>query len=191
MLCASVWGFFYGLELSVSTKEAMLFFIKLEYLGIASIGAFWLIFSLKYTAYKSKNFGLLIALILLVPAVTYLFVLTNESHHLHYKSLNVINSGPFPTVKIEPGPWYYINFIYIYFAYGMGSLLIWKRFRSSDRLFKTQTKLLLSAGVFPLIFNFFYQTHIFRVLEVIDLTPFAFLLSYLIIGFAILKYQLF
>ncbi|WP_339755467.1 sensor histidine kinase [Algoriphagus aquimarinus] len=191
MLCASIWGFFYGLELSVSAKETMMVFVKLQYLGIAFIGAFWIIFSLKYTSYKSKNYGLLISLILFIPILTYLIVLTNEQHDVFYTSFEVVNLGPFPTAKIETGPWYYINMAYIYFAFACGNLIIWKRFRFSDQLFKTQTRLMLLAGLFPLIFNIFYQSHIFRPFQVIDLTPFAFLLSYLIIGFAILNYQLF
>ncbi|MDR7132275.1 signal transduction histidine kinase [Algoriphagus sp. 4150] len=191
MLCAAIWGFFYGLELSVANREAMLFFIRLEYLGISFLAAFWLFFSLKYTSYKSKNIGLLVVLILLIPVLTYLLVLTNEIHHLHYKSFEVITAASFPTAKIEVGPWYYVNLIYIYFAFSLGSLIIWKRFRFSDQLFKTQTRLLLLGGLFPLVFNFLYQTHIFRPFDVIDLTPFAFLFTYLILGFAILKYQLF
>ncbi len=191
MLCATVWGFFYGLELSVSTREAMFFFVKLEYLGIAPIGAFYLIFSLKYTSYKSRKFGLLTGLILFIPVLTYLLVITNDYHHLHYNSFELLNSSPFPTAKIEIGPWYYVNLIYIYFAFSLGSFIIWKRFRFSDQLFKTQTRLLLLGGIFPLVINLLYQTHIFRPFEVIDLTPFAFLFTYLILGFAILKYQLF
>lgn len=191
MLCAAIWGFFYGLELSVATEEAMLFFIKLEYLGIAFLAAFWLFFSLKYTSYKSKKKGLLISLILFIPVLTYISVLTNEFHHFYYNSFTVIDSGPFPTAKIEIGPLYYVNLIYIYFAFTLGSYIIWKRFRFSDPLFKTQTRLMVLAGIFPLVFNLLYQTHLFRPFEVIDLTPFAFLLTYLILGFAILKYQLF
>ncbi|MEB2785409.1 sensor histidine kinase [Algoriphagus persicinus] len=191
MLCAAIWGFFYGLELSVSTKEAMMLFIKLEYLGIAFIGAFWVIFSLKYTSYKSKNYRLLIVLVLSIPVLTYLLVVTNDYHHFYYSSFTSTNSDPFPTAKIEIGPWYYVNLIYTYAAFALGILIIWKSFRFSDQLFKTQTRLMLLAVLFPLLFNLCYQSGIFRPFDVIDLTPFSFLLSYLILGFAIIKYQLF
>jgi signal transduction histidine kinase len=191
MLCAAVWGFFYGLELSVSTESAMMAFIYLEYIGIAFIGPCFLIFSLKYTSYKSKNQGFKTALILLIPVITYLLLLTNDDHHLFYKSVGVSNSGPFPTIDIVTGTWYYVNLIYVYLTFSFGNIILWRRFRFSGQLFKTQTRLILLAGIFPLIFNLFYQTHIFRLFEVIDLTPFSFLLTYLILGFAILKYQLF
>lgn len=191
MLCAAIWGFFYGLELSVSTRDAMLFFIKLQYLGIAPLGTLWLVFSLKYTSYKSKNSIVLLLLVFLIPIITYLLLLTNDYHHLYYKSVSVANTGPFPTAKIEIGPWYYVNLVYIYFTFLLGNLIIWKRFRFSDQLFKTQTRLMLVGGLVPLFINLLYQLHLFRPFEVIDLTPFAFLFTYLILGFAILKYQLF
>lgn len=191
MLCAAIWGFFYGLELSVSTESAMMAFTYLEYIGIAFIGPCFLIFSLKYTSYKSKNQGFKTALILLIPVITYLLLLTNDDHHLFYKSVGVSNYGPFPTLDIVTGTWYYVNLIYVYLTFSFGNIILWRRFKFSDQLFKTQTRLILLAGIFPLIFNLFYQTHIFRLFEVIDLTPFSFLLTYLILGFAILKYQLF
>ncbi|MCE7053553.1 ATP-binding protein [Algoriphagus sp. AGSA1] len=191
MLCAAIWGFFYGLELSVSTLVAMMALLKLEYLGIAFLAPCWLIFSLKYTSYKSNKPGLLLGLILLIPVITYILVITNDYHYFYYESVKVISTGPFPTAKIEIGPWYLVNLFYIYFAYGLGSFIIWKRFKYSDPLFKTQTRIMLSAGLFPLVFNLFYQTHLFRPYEVIDLTPFSFLLTYLVLGFAVLKYQLF
>ncbi|WP_439489022.1 histidine kinase N-terminal 7TM domain-containing protein [Algoriphagus sp.] len=191
MLCAAIWGFFYGLELSVSTREAMVALLKFEYIGIAFLAPCWLIFSLNYTSYRSNRPKLMLGLILLVPVITYILVLTNDHHYFFYESIQVIKTGPFPTAKIEIGPWYTLNVLYIYFAYGLGSFIIWKRFKYSDPLFKAQTRIMLSAGLFPLVFNLFYQTHLFRPYEVIDLTPFSFLLTYLILGFAILKYQLF
>ncbi|RAI87949.1 sensor histidine kinase [Algoriphagus yeomjeoni] len=191
MLCASIWGFFYGLELSVSTREAILIFIKLEYVGISFLGAFWLIFSLIYTSFRPKYYGIILALVLVIPILTYILVLTNDSHQLFYKSISIIESGALSIANIEIGPWYIVNLIYTYTLYLLGYLIIWWRFRFSDQLFKTQTRLMLLAGVFPMIFNLLYQFEIIIPLQVIDLTPFSFLFTYLILGFAILKYQLF
>ncbi|WP_425640114.1 histidine kinase N-terminal 7TM domain-containing protein [Algoriphagus yeomjeoni] len=191
MLCASIWGFFYGLELSVTSREAILIFIKLEYVGISFIGAFWLIFSLIYTSFRPKYYGIILALVLVIPILTYILVLTNDSHQLFYKSITIIEAGALSIANIEIGPWYIVNLIYTYTLYLLGYLIIWWRFRFSDQLFKTQTRLMLLAGVFPMIFNLFYQFEIIIPLQVIDLTPFSFLFTYLILGFAILKYQLF
>ena len=191
MFCAAIWGFFYGIELGISQLNQMMTLIKLEYLGISYISAFWLIFTLKYTGIKFKNEALVLLLILLVPTCTFALVLTNEMHNLHYQTAQVSNAGPFPTLKIQVGPWYYIHTGYSYLAFALGNFILWKRFRYADQLFRTQTKLITIAGLFPLIFNVLYQSEIFIPFDTVDLTPYAFLLTYFVIGFAIVKYNLF
>ncbi|MDF2158170.1 histidine kinase N-terminal 7TM domain-containing protein [Algoriphagus sp. CAU 1675] len=191
MLFATIWGFFYGFELASSTLEQMLFWIKLEYLGISFFGAFWLIFTLKYTGHKSLNGFTLPLLILLIPTITLILVWTNDLHHLHYTNTELINQGTFPLLKITKGPWYLVHTVYSYAAFLIGTFVLWKRFRFADPLYLNQTKLLIAAGLFPLIFNIFYQFGIIQPLGGIDLTPYAFLFTYLIISFAILKFNLF
>ncbi|UZD24027.1 ATP-binding protein [Algoriphagus halophytocola] len=191
MFCAAIWGFFYGLELGMSQLNQMMTFIKLEYIGISYVSAFWLIFTLKYTGIKFKNEELILFLILLIPTFTFFLVLTNEMHYLHYERMQVSYSGPFPTLKLQVGPWYFVHMIYSYLSFALGNIILWKRFRFADQLYRTQTNLIIVAGLFPLIFNVLYQSKLFIPFETIDLTPYAFLLTYLVIGFAIIKYNLF
>lgn len=191
MVSFTIWGFFYGLELASKTVEDMLFWSKFEYLGISFAPAFWVIFSFKYTGFQAwKKFWLLL-LVFAVPVTTYFLVLTNEWHHLHYASTSLNNTGPFPILEIKIGPWYMVHVVYSYLAFSIAIFILWKRFRFSDPLFKTQTKLIIAAGTIPLIFNIFYQTGIIKPFEGIDLTPYAFLLTYLILAIAILKFNLF
>lgn len=49
LLAAAWWTLTYGLELASTTLQQMMFFIRLEYLGISLIPVFWLLFSLEYT----------------------------------------------------------------------------------------------------------------------------------------------
>lgn len=191
MLCASFWGFFYGLELTATTKGAIMLLIKLKYLGVAFAGAFWLIFSLIYTSYKTTNSRLTNVLILLIPVITYLLLITNDMHQIFYESVMLNKVGLFTTLDIVPGPWYYVNLAYTYLTFAAGCFIIWKRFRFSDQLFRTQTKLMLLATLIPLLFNLLYQINAFNLVQNIDMTPFSFLVTYLILGIAILKYKLF
>ncbi|MFC3414997.1 sensor histidine kinase [Algoriphagus hitonicola] len=191
MFFASVWSLFYGLELASKTLEDMLFWIKLEYLGISFTPAVWIIFTLRYTGFRDWNSKWVILLTFCIPVITYLLVLTNDFHHLHYAKTWLEDSGPFPFLGIEIGPWYLIHTIYSYLAFAIGTLILWKRFQFSDPLFKTQTQLIIAAGLFPLFFNLMYQLEIIKPYEGIDLTPFAFLFTYLLLGFAILQYNLF
>lgn len=191
MILVCIWGFFYGLELSSTTHDEMLFWIDYEYIGISFMPAAWLVFSLQYTGYKKWQSPLVLIAIFLIPILTFLAVITNDFHHLHYLNTEVNTSSPFPILSIEVGPWYYIHTAYSYLAFVTGTLILWKRFRFADPIFRTQTKLLIIAGFFPLILNVLYQLHIIKPFDGIDLTPFSFLLTYLLLGFAILRYSLF
>lgn len=191
MIFVSTWSFFYGLELSSKSLEDMLFWIKLEYLGISFTPAIWVIFTLRYTGYPGWRKSWILILTFVIPIITFFLVLTNESHQLHYADTWVITSGPFPVLGIEIGPWYLVHTIYSYIAFLLGTVILWKRFQFADPLFKTQTKFIIAAGIFPLVFNLIYQLGIIKPYEGIDLTPYAFIFTYLVMGFGILRYNLF
>lgn len=191
MLAVAIWGFFYSLELSSTTKERMLFYINFEYLGILTTPPFWMLFCMYYTGFRPRNKKLLFTLIFAIPIISYILVLTNDFHQLHYAATSVSNSGPFPVLEITIGPWYLVNVVYSYLTFVIGMVILWRRFRFADPLYKTQTRLIFVAGLIPILFNIFYQSGLIRPYANIDLTPYAFLLTYLIIAFAILKFNLF
>lgn len=86
MLSFSVWGFFYGIELASQTVDSMLFWSKLQYIGLVLAPPCWLVFTLKYTEFDTTKKQWIYPSIFFLPIVTYLIVLTNDWHHLHYKS---------------------------------------------------------------------------------------------------------
>lgn len=191
MLCVSVWGFFYGLELASLSLSDMVFWVKFQYIGICLAPVCWLYFCFKYTDYSLKKRRLFLPLLCLVPVLTYVLLLTSDSHQLIYRNLSLNTSGPFPILDIVKGPWYFLNVGYAYLLFASGVVVLWKRFRFSDPLYKTQTKLIITAGIFPLAFNFLYQTKIIAPYSGIDLTTYAFLFTYIILGVAIIRFNLF
>ncbi|NVJ87063.1 MAG: PAS domain-containing sensor histidine kinase [Algoriphagus sp.] len=192
MIFISVWGFFYGFELASSTIEQMLYWVRFQYIGISFAPAVWLMFTLRYTGYRYWSKPVVIIGTFTIPAITLFMVISNDLHHLHYAETFLIDEGTsFPLLGIKKGPYYIIHVIYSYLVFFLGTIILWRRFRKADPLFKNQTRLLIIGGLFPLVFNFFYQTGIIAPLGPIDLTPFAFLFSYLILGIAISKYGLF
>ena len=186
----SFWGFFYGIELTCKTVDQMLIWSKVQYLGLLFAPTFWLIFSLKYTDFDPKKLRWIVPALIVVPSVTYLIVLTNSFHHWHYKSNWLIQSGNYFFLGIEKGPWYYFQTIYAYLIYLLGTVLLWKRYRFANKRFRLQTKILIAGGVIPVLVNIFYQTSVFKPYEGLDLTPFAFLTCYLILGYFIARFNL-
>jgi PAS domain S-box-containing protein len=190
MLSFSIWGFFYGFELASQNVEDMLFWSKLQYLGLVMAPSCWVVFALKYTGFDTSTKRWVYPSIFILPVVTYLLVLTNSWHHLHYKSNWLITSGPFPILGIEKGVWYPVQVIYAYFFYFLGTSIIWRRIRFANLHFKLQTRLLIVGGFFPLFVNVLYQISWLKPFEGLDMTPFAFLLTYLLIAIAIIRFNL-
>ncbi len=191
MLCSSIWGFFYGLELVAEDLEMILLLIKLQYLGISFLAVSWLFFAFQYARLDFKNYRISAFLFLLIPGLTFLFVLTDEFHGLMYQSYELVERGPFKAIQVEVGFWYRVHMLYSYLAFGVGNYILWKRFKFANSIFKAQTRLLFWGGLFPIVFNLLYQLSLFKPYGFIDLTPYAFLFSYILVGFAILKYNLF
>jgi signal transduction histidine kinase len=191
MLCAAIWGFFYGIELGSTDLDSILILIKLQYFGISFLGVSWLFFAFKYTGSDFKNYSQTVFFVLLIPALTLIFTFTSEFHGLIYRSYRLVPRGPFQAFILEIGPWYVVHVIYSYLAFGFGNYLIWTRFKSVHSIFKAQNRLIFLAGFFPISFNAVYQFGFYKPFEFIDLTPFAFLFSYIFTGVAILRYSLF
>lgn len=156
MMSFSLWGFFYGVELTQDTIENMLFLTKLQYIGLALAPACWVMFALKYTGYDHPSSKWIYPSLFILPILVYLIVLTNSWHRLHYRSNWLITSGPFPMLGIEKGPMYFIQIVYSYLFYFLGTYILWRRFQFANKHFKLQTRLLILGGFFPLIINIFY-----------------------------------
>lgn len=190
MLLISLWALAYGFELSSQSLDTMLFWIKIEYIGISFAPAAWLWFCLKYTGLEKWINSKTAVLIFTLPLVTYLLVLTNSYHNLHYKEVFIDYSGPFPLLNITIGTWYYIHTSFFYLSLIFGNILLLVRFKNADSLYKKQSNLLIIAGFVPWAFNIVYLLG-FRPFGHIDMTPYAFLFSYIFIGIGLLKFDLF
>jgi signal transduction histidine kinase len=190
MLFVSIWALAYGFELSSKNLETMLFWIKIEYIGIALAPGAWLWFCLKYTGLERYTHTKFALLVFGIPVITYFMVFTNSFHHLHYRNVMVDNSGPFPLLAIQPGPWYFIHLSFFYISLFFGIIILLYKFKNADPVFKKQNNLLLLAGLFPWAFNIFYLLG-FRPFGHIDLTPYAFLIMYIFVGIGLIRFDLF
>ena len=189
MICFSIWGFFYGVELTALSVEEMLIWSRVQYIGLVSAPACWLIFTLKYTGFDDRKNSWIYPTVFALPAITYLIVLTNSWHGWHYKSTWLITDGPFPLLGIEKSPYYIVQVAYAYLYYVIGTWVLWKTFKSANLHFKTLTKLLIAAGFLPIFVNILYQLAWFKPFEGLDFTPYAFLFTYTLLGIAIIRFN--
>lgn len=190
MFFIAAWAIVYSLELSSSNYDFMIECIRLQYVSIAFLPAFWLIFMIKFIG-KDKWFTKInLLLIFTIPVLTLSFVLTNDYHHFHYVSLTMDRSGPFPLIAIEKAPWYIVHTIYFYSSLTLGLFWLIRKFRNADPIYKKQNRMIILAVAVPWLINIIYIFNI-RPLKHIDLTPYAFIISSVMIGFGLLRFRLF
>lgn len=186
----TIWAVAYGLELMSHTLEMMLFWIRIEYLGIALIPAYLIQFTLAFTGRESVIHTRNQISWFLVPVVTLAMVATTPGHAYHYATAAVDASGPFPMLSFTAGPWYWIHTAYFY------SIMVWtlhelvRRYRRTEGLYKRQTLIIIIGALLPWIVNGMYLSG-FRPFGKLDLTPFAFLATGLVISYGLLRFRLF
>lgn len=191
MLSNSIWSIAYGLELGSSTLAQMKFLVNLEYIGIASLPFNWFLFCLDLAGKDNwirKNSNKI--LVTFAPAITLLLLWTNSFHHLYYKQLSVDLHGSFPMLKIVPGIAYYLFTVYFYILLGVGTYLLLKKFRNSAAVYRKKNRMVLMGALLPWLANFSYMLGL-RPMGNLDLTPFAFLISTVLIFVAIYRFELF
>jgi len=189
VLSIAVWALSYGFELATTNLQEMLFWIRLEYVGVSFLPACWFFFIVKFTGKDEWITRRNLSLVLIVPMTTLLLVWTNEFHHLHYKSVSVDSSGPFPLLNIERGPWYFFHTLYFYVMLFWGIGLLVDKFRKANKVFRKQNLTILISAFIPWIANMVYFLG-FRPLGHIDVTPFAFISTVLLLSIGLVRFRL-
>jgi diguanylate cyclase (GGDEF)-like protein len=109
-----VFLFGYLLELNSDSLPQMIFWNQIQYIALPFYPAFWLVLSMTYTDQRpKKSVRLKRGQIFVIPTVTFLIRLTNDWHHLYYRSMSMGHTAGFPVMLLEKGPWYYLNWAYI------------------------------------------------------------------------------
>jgi len=191
MLSGSLWSIANGFELASTDFNQIMFFISIEYFGIATIPNFWFLFCM-YFSNRGDLFNKIWkkALLWTVPVITILLVLTNRYHHLHYAESRIYYDTGLPLLDIVRGPWYKFFTLYFYTLMGIGLYNLIRMIRHADPLYKRQNYSIIIAALIPWIANSFYLMG-FALLDHIDVTPYAFSATSLIIFFSIVRFRLF
>lgn len=190
MLGVTIWAFAYSFELAMTDLDSIMFWLRLEYIGISLIPALWVIFILQFTGNEKYLNSKTIALIYLMPVITLLMVWTNNWHNLHYKSYEMVMIDGLYLLSFEPGAWYIIHTIIFYCFMVLGFMLLISKYRREKSIFKKQILVVIFGASIPWLTNIIYLLD-FKPFEHLDLTPFAFIFTGIIISFGLLRFKLF
>ena len=164
----------FGMEIQGHSVEYILFWLKIEYLGITTIPAFCVVLALRLTGRREWLTKWPVRLFLLFSLVTLAIYLTNDIHHLFYRNITGIKQVSFfNELDKANGPWYYINLAYLNLGLLAGVILFGSRLKQGG-IERRQAAILIAGSVGPWIAHLIYQSQLTRGF---DVGPFGFLLT--------------
>ena len=191
MLALYVWSFFYGVELSCLTLDGMMVSAVLEYLGIATSPVLLLIVVLQYTGRGKWLTPLRFVLLFIIPVITIAMVATNHLHLLYYSSVSLDSSSLFPMLALTRGPWFWVHTAYSYALLVVSMLLLLTRMGKPGSLFYSQAVAMLIGLSLPCLVNIIYVIFRWMPFGHLDMTPFAFAVTGVVIAWSMFRYGLF
>jgi PAS domain S-box-containing protein len=188
MLTVAEWTVGYNFELNSTTLPAILFWAKLEYLGIAGGPLSALLLAIAYTGHERWLTLPRFLLLLAIPAITNILVWTNEYHGLVWQNVGLSNIQGLVMLDVRYGSWFIVHAVYSYLMMIIGILLVLQSLVHAPLIYRRQSVALVLSGAIPMVGNALY---IFKLSPVptLDLTPFAFTLAGLLWAWNLFHYH--
>jgi PAS domain S-box-containing protein len=188
-LASAEWSMGYALEIAGADLATKIFWGKSQYIGIVLVPLSWVIFAYVYSTQGTRMTRRTMALLSIVPLITFILALTTESHGLIWKDIRIRTVGAFSALEVTHGAWFWIYLIYSYILLLVGTLFILRSLYRTKGLFRSQNMLLLIAVLTPWVGNVLYVTGLSPIPN-LDITPFAFAISIAVFAWGIFNYKL-
>jgi PAS domain S-box-containing protein len=186
----AIWSLFMGLEYGVVEPAWKIIFGKIEYFGIATIGATWLMFALNYSRKEKWLTRPNIGVLMIIPLIALVLVFTNEQHGLLWSTITPSSDVPGAGLVYGHGPAFWVIFIFNYITLAIGTIIIIDNALRARDLYRWQMVGLTASAVIPWIGNLIYISGLSPV-PALDWTPLGFSLSAIVITFSIFEFGLF
>jgi diguanylate cyclase (GGDEF)-like protein len=186
-LLSSIFTFSYAFELSSTSLEQIIFWLRVEYLALPFIPVFLLLMCIEYVGQKIKKVWQYALFI--IPFITIFMHFTNDLHHLYYKSMELRSNSPFPIIKLVGGPWFYIHSLFLFLCVMISIIILLKQVKKSSFRFRMQISMMVAGLLIPIIANYFYINGLSS--YGIDLGPVSMSITFIFHGAALLTFQMF
>ena len=181
LICMFVWTLGSVLQICYqNTSIPPVFFEKIAGIGVFFSPVAFLALAVIF-ARKKIEFRWYHALFLVIPIISTIVLLTNESHHLFFEYYSYDMS------QIVYGDYFPIHSIYTYALFGIGLLLFIGYSIKNSGFFSKQSILIILGVCIPLVLNLLGTVNIIPITTYI--TPISFSFMILIYTFAIFKFN--
>lgn len=179
----------YIFELASPTLETKIFWDNTQWVGVTVWPLAFFVFTLQYAGYRLTEPKRFISLLAAPIVIFWFFVLTNDFHGLTQINAWLVPGKPFPALIYDFTPLVWVMVFYSYALILLGLFILGNRFFRSHPLYRAQVGLVMLGALILLVdvalimfgVNLTFQR---------DTTPFAFALSYLVMGWGLFRYRL-
>ena len=189
MVAVTQWSLMGTLEFLSTSLASKFVFIRLTYVGITIVPAAWLVFVLEYTGRDQWLTRRHIRWLAIEPLLVQLFVWTDGYHHLFWDSRALVKSGGYSVTEVTYGPIFWVHGAYSYVLILLGAIFLVQALFRAPELYRSQMGWLLVGTFAPWIGNMMYLSGL-NPLPNIDLTPLAFSITGLAMGWSMYRYRL-
>ncbi|MDP2318015.1 MAG: histidine kinase N-terminal 7TM domain-containing protein [Acidobacteriota bacterium] len=190
MIAVAVWSFTSALHALVADTGTRVALAKVQYLGVAPIGALWLLFISAYSRADWLENRLLRAAIWIVPAITLALAATNDLHHAYWTAITEVATASGTRLIYTGGTWYWVNAGYSHVLMAMGTWILVRGLRRFPPPYRRQTVLMIIGAIVPWLSNVLYLSSALPATG-LDLTPIGFTVSGGCFTWALYRYRLF
>ncbi|MBE7554124.1 MAG: PAS domain-containing protein [Anaerolineales bacterium] len=190
MVALCVWSVGYTLELlSGANLPLKVFWASGKYLGVVLAPLAWFTFALEYTGRETWLTPRRLALLSIVPLLTFSLAMTNSVHNLVWSQEQVVAAGPFLALKVAFGPWFWVHTAYSYLLLLLGAILLVQALLHRPHLYQGQMAGLLLGMAAPWLGNAI-SIFGFNPVPDLDLTPLAFTVTGLMLAWSLFRFRL-
>ncbi|HBE80999.1 MAG TPA: hypothetical protein DDW65_24905 [Firmicutes bacterium] len=189
MIALTIYSFGYGFELSSKTIAQVMFWNKVEYLGIAFIPLFWVSLVNNYIGVSKRVRVLVFHILLPVSIIVLMANFTNGFHHLYYIQVGFNPGAPFPVAAYTSGPAGIGYLAYLYTSLFGGNVLLIVTLVRAAKLYRRQIFIVVCGSMVTWLGSIIYLLGLTPF--DLDPSPFAFTIAGLIFTWGVFRHKLF
>lgn len=189
MLGAAEWSLGYAIAIGIGDLEARIFWAKVQHVGISTVLPGLLIFVLQYTDREALLTRRNLILLMIMPVLDVVLSWTNEAHGLIWREIKLVRIDGMALLDLKYGLFFWLYTFYGYILLVTGAVLLGRAVLFSSGLRRRQAAVLLAGAMMPWLANLLYITKLSPV-NYLDLTPFAYSLTGLILTWGLYRYRL-
>ena len=170
-LAGAMWALAEGMQFAATDSGLQLLWMQLKYLGIATLPVAFVVFANDYTRQGAWLNRFVVALLLVLPAVTVGLAWTYPVNDLLWRSVESVGGR----LLVARGDWFWVHTLTSYAWLALGSFYLLRGYVGTPRRYRAQVTLVLVAVAVPWVAN--VAVVLGGVDLPVDLTPLTFAVS--------------